>query len=602
MIQKTVTKLIEAKEAYYNNEPIMTDEDFDYLEYTLRQMDPDNNYFNLVGVAPIGDKIKHQYPMLSMAKAKSVSDVEVWLKKILDERVHLIIEPKIDGLSASCIYENGKLQYIVTRGDGVEGRNISQIKDYIDIPKTISVTDRIEIRGELFIPQNSDFPNPEGKPLRNLAVGLVNRKDTGLEDLKYLKFVAYQVFGSDKETEMEKLLFIKDNNFNIVESFVAKSIEDIQTYFNDYKEHYRTVWEYETDGLIIIVNDCKLHEEINAKYTVSHHNHYAIALKPESESMWTIVNDITWQVSKSGSVIPVVNIDPVTIGGAVIRNVTANNYENVKKLKINIGDKIHVARSNDVIPYLIETIPSFDQSNLIPKLCPSCDNHLIEKGVHIVCDNPKCEEKNIQLITSWVKSCDMDQVSESTVRALYNNQYIKYIQDLYVLKAKHISLDGFGDKKITNLLAQIEKSRTMNIQQFIARLSINLVGEKAVKKLGINTIDDFFNFNDRQSVVGQNIIDYRKENEKQIENLIQYLHIEDIVSKSATKGKVCMTGSGPRGRKELIKEIEDKGYEFTDSINKETSILLCEDVNGSSSKLEKAKKLGIQLMNYSEFF
>lgn len=601
-VQEIVTKLIQAKDAYYNDMPIMTDEEFDALEDKLRTVDSDNDYFNIVGIAPIGEKIKHKYPMLSMAKAKSVDDVEKWLNRILSKRVQLIIEPKIDGLSASCIYENGKLQYIVTRGDGIEGRNISHIKDYIDIPLTVNSADRIEVRGELFIPQNGNFPNTENKPLRNLAVGLVNRKDTGLEDLKYLKFVAYQIFGVDVKSEIEKHIYLTGFNFNKVESYPANSIKDIEEVYEKYKTSYRASWEYETDGLIIVVNDHKLHDEINEKYTISHHNHYNIALKPEAESKWTTIKGITWQVSKAGSLIPVVNIEPIIIGGATIQNVTANNYENVKNLKLNIGDKIHISRSNDVIPFLIESIPERMSSDLIPTHCISCGTPLIEKGVHIVCNNTDCPEKNIQIITSWVKMCDMDQVSESTVRSLYDSNYIQCIEDLYKLKDIDISLEGFGDKKITNLLFQIEKSRQINIQQFIARLSINLVGEKAVKKLGINTVEDFFKFNDKQSVVGQNIIDYREQNKDEILSLMSYLEVKDIIVNQSSKGKICMTGSGPKGRKELIKDIEAKGYEFTDSLNKETLMLICEDINGSSSKLKKAEKLGVKLISYSDFF
>jgi DNA ligase (NAD+) len=602
VVAKTVEKLIEFKEAYYNDEPLISDEAFDALENTLREMDPQNDYFSLVGIPVKGEKIKHLIPMLSQKKAKSIEEVVEWLNKITDKKVELIIEPKIDGLSANIVYDKGKLQYITTRGDGVEGRIITHISDYIEVPKTININTRVEVRGELYISKYCNFPNPNEKPLRNLAVGLVNRKDTGLEDLRYISFVAYQIFGSEKTSESEKVDLLQDLGFKIITYITTDDVQKLTDYFETYKEYLRDRWEYETDGLVVVVNDNSLHEEINAKYTIDHHWFHTMALKPPSDSKWTVVNDITWQVSKYGYLIPVVNVKAVTIGGAEIKNVTANNFQNVKKLKISKGDKIHISRSNDVIPFLIESTSSFSESNLIPKSCPSCNSKLDEIGVHLICSNTDCKEKNIQIIVSWVKDCEMDQVAESSIRALVDAGYVHDIISLYELHLQDIKLDGFGDKKIDNLLAQIEKSRTMSIVDFISRLPILLVGKKAVKKLGITSLNEFLNFNDTTRVIGQNIIDYTKQNTSFIANLVHCLNISDVKKTDNTKKKVCMTGAGPKGRKDLIKYIESSGYEFSDSINKELSILVCEDVNGSSSKLQKAKKLGIKLMTYTEFF
>jgi DNA ligase (NAD+) len=607
-INELVNQLIEAKEAYYNDEPILDDEKFDELEDELRILDPDNDYFSIVGIPVQGGKVKHKYPMLSAAKVKSVKGVEIWLNKILDNRVELILEPKIDGLSASIVYENGKLQYISTRGDGIEGRIVSHLKDYLNIPKIIPLTSRFEVRGEIFLSKNTQFPNPENKPLRNLASGLTNRKDSGLNDLKYLKFIAYQLIediDASIDKESIKIDYLSTLGFKIIPYKIVASIQEINDYFEEYKSKLRELWDFETDGLIICVNDNKLHEEIDSKYVVDHHHHYNLAIKPPSESKWTTITGITWQISKNGNIVPVVNITPIIIGGSTIQNVTANNYENVKKLKLNIGDKIHVSKANDVIPFLIETVPTKDKSELIPTHCPFCNSTLIKNGVHLQCINSSCSEKNIQLITHWAKSNNMDDVSEATIRLLYNENYIRYITDLYELKDKKnelIELERLGDRSVDNLLKQIEKSRNINIIQFISRLSISLVGEKAVKKLKIKSIDDFWNFTDKTYKIGQNFIEFKENNKYFLVDLIEHLNISNIKEDTLSKGNVCMTGKGPKGRKELIKEIEDKGYTFIDGITKETDILICEDTNGNSSKLQKAKKLGIKLISYEEFF
>lgn len=610
-ITKLVETLMKAKESYYNDEPIMDDETFDKLEEDLRKADPNNNYFNIIGIpANYGEKIKHKYPMLSCAKANSIDEVESWLNKIINKRIELIIEPKIDGGSCSIIYKNGKLQYVATRGDGEQGRIITHLKDYLNIPKTIGFTDRIEVRGEIYLPQNTAFPNPENKPLRNLANGLINRKDTGLEDLKYLKFVAYQLYGTDLTFEDKKIDLLQNLGFDTVSYKLFWTIKELEEYFEEYKSSLREKLPYQTDGLVLIVNDNLLHEEINSKYVISHHNYWNIALKPPSESRWTIVTGITNQVSRNGNVVPVVEIDPIIIGGSTIQRVTANNYGNVKKLKLNIGDKIHISRANDVIPHLIETVPVKKESDLIPIDCPSCKTKLIwgtnEGGeqIHLQCTNKYCPDKIIKIISYWVKENEMDDFAESTIRTLYENKFIENIIDLYTLKDKDQYLKdipGFGDKKIDNMLAQIEKSKNITIVQMLSRLGIELVGEKAIKKLGIKTEIDFWNFNDTTYKIGQNLIEYREINKKFIIDLMSILNIQDATDKHS-KGKVCMTGEGHKGRKDLIKELESMGYEFINGITKETNILITNDINGNSSKLQKAKKLGTKIMSYEEFF
>lgn len=605
-VKLIVEDLIKYKEAYYNDEPLISDDEFDALEDELRKLDPENDYFTIVGIPTnYGDKVKHQIPMLSCNKAKSIDEVREWLNKILNKRVELIMEPKVDAGSGTVVYDKGKLQYISTRGDGKEGRIITHLKDYLNIPLTIGFTDRIEVRGEIYLPQNTKFPNPENKPLRNLANGLINRKDTGLEDLKYLKFVAYQLYGMDITFEDAKINLLKNLGFEVVPYKVFMGIKELNEYFEMYKSSLREKWLYQTDGLVIVVNDNKLHDAINSKYVVDHHNHWNIALKPPAESRWTIIEDITWQVSRNGNLIPVVNITPIIIGGATIKNVTANNYENVKKLKLNIGDKIHISRANDVIPFLVESVPIRDESELIPTNCPSCGNKLFSgNGVHLQCTNTNCKEKNIKMINHWATMCEMDEVSEATIRTLYENRFIENIVHLYFLKDKTYYLygvPGFGQKKVDNLLAQIEKSKNITIVQFLARLGIEIIGEKAVKKLGIKTMEDFWNFNDGTYVIGQNLIAYRKANKQFINDLISVLNISNIVDKQI-KGKVCMTGSGHKGRKELIKELEDMGYEFVDGITKETNILITDDINGDSGKMKQAKKHGVKLMSYEKFF
>lgn len=262
--------------------------------------------------------------------------------------------------------------------------------------------------------------------------------------------------------------------------------------------------------------------------------------------------------------------------------------------------------------YCIEKVISFHNDNIeLPKICPSCKSDLIFEGVHIKCNNNNCFEKNIQQIIYWVKECKMEGIAETTIRTLFEKKFIINIIDLYLLNNKFSlikDLEGFGEKKINNLKEQIEKSKSMSVIKFLSRLGINLVGEKAIKKLNINTLEDFWNFNDTTYVIGQNLISYRNNNEIFIKDLIKNLNIIEvnynIINKvnKENKGNISMTGKGPLGRKELIKIIEEKGYNFIDSISKDINTLICDNIHSNSSKLIKAKKLNIVLKTYDEFF
>jgi DNA ligase (NAD+) len=608
-VAQIVKRLIEAKEAYYKGEPIMTDADFDALEEQLREEDPDNKYFSMVGSRLGRGKIEHKIPMLSAGKAKTPEEVNTWADKVgaltgKSDKA-LIVEPKIDGLSATAKYKNGKLVYIATRGDGKAGQDVSHIADYIGIPKTIKVKGEVEVRGELYLPKNTKFSNPENKPLRNICVGLVNRKDDGLEDLKYVKFVAYQMAGHSQIREQDVIENLKAEGFHTIDVTVLHTKDQVKEYYENYLKTLRAEWEFETDGLILVVNNILLHSTIDSQYEISHHHHYNIALKPPSEGKETKLVSIEWNMTRLGRITPVAIIEPVVVGGATITRCTLNNLENVMNLKMAKGDKIIIERANDVIPFFKENLSKHTKTadNLIPTTCPSCGGKVSKDGVHLVCKNKSCKERVVENIIHWVKNCELDGVADSTIRALFDAGKIKEVKDLYSLKAKDFEgLEGFGERKITNVLQQIEAKKEMTIEQFIDRLGIDLVGEKAAKKLEINTVEKFLGFEGGEFVIAQNLKEFLDANRKMIENLLSCVKIKAPVKAKAGARAVCMTGAGPKTRNELVKDIQAKGDFFVDHVSKDTQILVCEDPNGETTKLAKARKLGIQLMSYKQYF
>jgi len=366
----------------------------------------------------------------------------------------------------------------------------------------------------------------------------------------------------------------------------------------------RSEWEFETDGLIITVNDASLFDEIDSRWVIDHHHHYSIALKPPSESRETSLERIEWQVSRQGNVVPVAVFSPVIIGGAKIERASLANASTVRSMRLKEGSKLLVERANDVIPYVKENLSrNDDETDLIISDCPSCSSELFDSGVHIKCINPICPEVNIQKILFWVKESAVENISEATIRKLYELGLVKSISDLYSLKAESLDIPGFAEKKTANFISEISKSRKMTASEFISKLGIPLVQSKTLAKLSIRSIDDFLSFNDETYVVGRNIIEWKNDsaNMNYFNEILSAIEIEASEEKEIL-GKICATGKGPLPRNELAKKIADAGYEFSDAVTKDLSILLCDDVNSSSSKIEKARKLGIKIMTYDEFF
>ncbi|MDC7223443.1 MAG: hypothetical protein PQJ60_06845 [Spirochaetales bacterium] len=614
-VKEIVRQLEEARLAYYNEgTPLMSDSAFDELEDLLRSLDPGNGYFSTVGSAgeETGGKIVHSIPMLSMGKAKKAADVHKWMDRLdLGEDLVYCLQPKIDGLSATCRYREGKLIYTASRGDGAVGQDISHIAAFMeDIPETIDFTrGDVEIRGELYLPKDTSY-DTKGKPLRNNCVGLINRKEDR-EDLKHVRFVCYQIVSDDPELipprESEKIALLAREGFHTVE-YSRVTYTDVEGVYESYLEKDRDRWLYETDGLIIAVDDNSLHEEIDGRWVVDHHHHYAIALKPPAAGKETTLLGVEWQISRQGNLIPVANFEAIELGGANLERASLHNAQFVRDLLLAKGDRLIIERANDVIPYVRANLSNEKRSAeshihiLIPQRCPVCDSPLEDRGVHIHCTNRDCPERRIQSILYWVRQSDMEQIAEGTIRQLYREERVRSIRDLYTLKEEDfVDLEGFGEKKISNFLNQAAKKKHMTALELIGKLGIPLVQQKALKKLGIATLEDFRKFDDDTYIIGQNIIAWRedRENGEFLEELLQVIEIEE--GQTASLGEICMTGKGPLGRKELIARAEQKGYAVGSSVTKATVLLVCDDPEGTSSKLQKARKNGIPLVSYEEF-
>lgn len=649
--------LKEAKRAYYQTDlPLMSDDEFDALEEELRKINPHHEYFNAVGVHgednKASAKIRHHIPMLSMGKAKSMDEAKKWLIRLAPKSSwEIAVEPKVDGLSACLLYTESQLSHVATRGDGKMGQNISHIAEFVrDIPSSISFTkEDVEIRGELYLPKDTDY-DTEGKPLRNNCVGLINRKDNR-SDLKYVRFLAYQIIWPQSEhetggattapqsiaqseprfnSEFAKIDILKESGFHTFEKWLLgvqghfqeddplgvteDIIQQFERIYTEYMETLRASWTYETDGLVLLVNDNRFHHLIDARWVVDHHHHYALAFKPPAQAVYTRLKKVLWQISRQGNLVPVAQFEPVHIGGAVLERASLHNAQTVRKLKLAIGDSILVERANDVIPHIRENIDGktraedFQDDAIWPKNCPSCKVKLIESGVHIACPNDECRDRVLQNILYWIRECNMEQIALQTLKALYDSGKLRTIRDIYTLKADDFAgVEGFGEKKIANFFQQTKQNRSMSPIDFISRLGIPMLQKKSLIRLGIKSLEDFMDFEDDTYAVGRNLVEWKKNpgNLTMLHELLEEIDLlevrNELGGEGEKKGVICLTGKAPIPRKKFISIVEEAGWIVTSSFNKDTVKVICNNPDSGSEKIIKARQKGIEILTYEYF-
>jgi len=631
-------RLRAAREAYYNSDsPLMSDDEFDALEEKMRKLAPGHHYFSTVGFFAGGsDKIEHSVPMLSMGKTKNMEGVRKWLARLkLESQTSIAVQPKVDGLSASICYESGILRYVSSRGDGAKGQNISHIARFIeDIPRTVSFTrEPIEIRGELHLPKDTKF-DTGGKSLRNNCVGLINRKD-GHEDLRFVRFLAYQAMWRQKAasdeagkldgrwwSELGKIGILAESGFYTFDKWLLQLdnsendeglkllIDRIGEIYEAYIGRLREEWNFETDGLIITLDDNRLHDEIDQRWVVDSHHHYAIAFKPPSKVARTVLREVMWQVSRQGNLTPVAAFDPVEMGGATVERASLHNAQNVQRLKLALGDMILVERANDVIPYIRENLGAvtrgddFRGERIWPRHCRSCGSIPIERGVNIACPNSDCKERVLQAILYWIRQAGIEGIALKTLELLYDARKIREIRDLYNLEYSDFeNLRGFAKKKIDGFLDHLASSRKMSPIELIACLGIPSIQKKTLKQLGISTLDDFFDFADSSHVSGQKIIEWKNEpgNLEFLRELLNVLEIHENNARNERLGTICLSGKAPMPRKKLTGILEELGWTVADMVTKNTIKVISDDIGGKSAKLKKAREIGIEIMSYDDF-
>lgn len=632
-MQILINKIKEADKAYYeDNNPIMSDFEYDKLMDELINLEkltrltlPDSPTKKVSGRADGNfEKFTHTYPMLSLNKTKSATELVDFLGS-----EDGILSYKLDGLTMVAYYEDGKLKRLVTRGNGIVGEDVTRnIKLFKHIPKEVSDKGDFIVRGEAVMSYSefnkiNESEEEAYKNPRNLASGLLRSKELKYEGV--LNFLAYSIENYNEHNYNEQLKHLKEEGFDVVttyKDFISKELCNID---NAMKVMTPENTDFPVDGLVLRMNNYKKVKELGS---TSKFPRFAMAFKWKDEVVETKMKDILWSVARTGVITPVAIFEPVEIEGTTVERASLHNLSTFKEFKLGAGDRVTVYKANMIIPQILENL---DKTNTFksPVKCPSCGHEVqqipgkLDGVINLVCTNDNCLAKNISSLELFVSKdgFDIEGLSEKTLELLVDNGLIKEYKDIFRLKEHKetiVKLPLFGEKSYNNLITAIEKSKNISANKFLRSLGISLVGnsltadifkdrnnkETLVEVLNADkdSLMSKFGFGDKAS---DNLIQYVSINRGMVNELLEIVNIISIANKASDNsldGKsFCITGKlNTISRKELENLIKDKGGKIQSAVTSNTDYLVNNDVNSTSSKNKKAKELGKPIVDEEE--
>mgnify|MGYP000193025587 CR=1 FL=1 len=605
------------KVLYYQGRAEIADHEYDKLEDELKERSPNSAILKVVGSLVKSEaKVKHDEKMLSLSKTYILDELVSWM----EERPVLSMY-KIDGMSCSIIYENGKMVLAKTRGDGSFGENITQKTLWINsIPKNINSPERIEVRGEIFCEEASFFHLSDemvalglDKPTsqRNIVAGLISRKDH-LELSRNLTFKAFELITNEHlKTEEAKIKKLISYGFKTLDYTIHKNRKTIEDVIDTAKE-FMAEGNFLIDGIVFSYNDLKWHRELGE---TAHHPRYKMAFKFQGESKPTKINEIIWGVSRNGILTPVANVEPVEISGATISRVTLHNFGLVRQYELKSGDTIEIIRSGEVIPKFLSVIEASENEFVIPTNCPSCDKMVATEDIRLVCKNEKCPAIVKEGILNYIQKIGIDDLSSKRLEELIKAKLVTNISDLYELTHEQLlTLDKVKEKLATKLISAIENSKSVDLITFLSALGISggaynkcekvvFAGFDTLEKLNAITAEKLMEVDGFAERSSTEFVTSLKSKDGLIVKLesfgFNFKEVEKIDSIISGK-KICITGSLSEKRSVIESKIRDAGGVVVTSVSKNTDILLTNDQSSGSSKLKKAQSLEISIVTEKE--
>ena len=621
---------------YEQDAPIVSDAEYDALYDELRRLEESEGYSlknsptHRVGGAPQKkfEQSKHLLRLYSLDKCQSIEEFYDWCRrteKVVSPLPPLTAEYKFDGLTLNILYNEGKLVQATTRGDGVTGEVVTaQVRTIAKLPKEIKYKGKIEIQGEgiLRLSAFDKYNLTAAEPLKNArngVAGAIRNLNPAVTAERNISFFAYNIGYTEENFATQKDIrdFLIEQGFETEGDFaVVRTADEIKEYINR-AEEMRSGLDYLIDGLVFKVNDLSYRDELG--YTEKFPK-WAIAYKFKADEMTTTLNDVVWQVSRSAKLNPLAILDPVDIGGVTVKKATLNNYGDIQRKNVKIGDRVFIRRSNDVIPEIMGVAETFEHSKEIekPTVCPACGAPVKEVGAFLCCTGEQCAPQVISALDHFASknAMDIEGFSEKTAEQFYNEVGLRTIVDLMNLTPEDMfGLEGFGTKKIGNLLQSIEKSKNTTADRFLYALGAPGIGKKTAKDLmkKFKNFDALMGASEEElssvdgvgDILAKNLVDFFNDdnNKQMISDLFKSgVVLEENEEKDgALKGlKFVLTGSLPTlKRGEATKLIEDNGGEVASSVSKTVDIVLAGEDAGN--KLEKAEKLGIRIIDEEEF-
>lgn len=637
-IKELVELLNHYRNEYYNNSHSeISDFEYDKLFDELTQLELETGF--IMAVSPtqtVGyevkselKKVKHNHPMLSLDKTKSVDDVVAFLGG-----KNGAIMAKMDGLTCSLRYLNGQLVSAETRGNGEVGEDILHCAKTIkNIPLKINCTDEVIIDGEVIITYddfekiNSTLADDQKyKHPRNLASGSIRQLDSCIAANRNMKFVAWKVIkGCNDNSFIRRWMFMGGLGFDttplIPLPVIFQDKEQIKIAIEHIKLWAKEENGYPIDGCVFSYDDIAYGESLGA---TGHHLRSQLAFKFYDELYLTKLRYIDWTIGKSSQLTPTAVFDTVEIDGADVSRASLHNISIIKNLGLTKDCTINVFKANQIIPQIDSCENDGNGDIEIPTTCPICGGATAIKKDNesevLICTNPECAGKKLAQFTHFVskKGMDIKNLSEATLQDLISHGFIHKFKDIYHLsdhRQQLIHLDGFGQKSVEKLLKSIEDSRNVKLENFIAALGISNIGLSASKTIAkhfngnykefMNTYFywrfDWTTLEDFGSVMAESINKYLCDNFEEINELADEMNFvlpEEYNDNSLEGLKFCITGSFSQPRDSLKKQLESRGAKFISSVSKNLDILFAGEKAGS--KLTKAQQLGVRVANEEE--
>ena len=641
---------------YVLSAPTMSDREFDEKMHRLQELEakhpelydansPTQKVGSDIGKIDSFPRIKHRYPMLSLANTYSREEVEDWVRK-LPAGVEIVAELKYDGLSISLWYEKGKLIHAVTRGDGTEGDDVlPNIKTIAGIPQVVSgAPDRLELRGEVLLPwerfealnkQREEQEEPLFANPRNAASGTLKLQDSREVARRGLTCYLYYMLGEQLpgKTHSERLELARQWGFPVSEAIkVCKDVDEVMAFIAFWDTERKNL-PVATDGIVLKVNNLAEQEELG--YTAKSPR-WAIAYKFAAERQLTLLKQITYQVGRTGVVTPVANLEPVQLSGTMVQRATLHNEDFIRQLGIAEGDRVYVEKGGEIIPKIVgkeENSSEYGTDGThgnysFPTVCPECGTELVrvEGEAAWRCPNevscpPQLKGKLEHFVSR--KAMNIEGLGSETIALLYDKGLLHSIADIYDLRQEDLAAqERLGEKSAQNILQAIEASKQVPWARVLFALGIRMVGETTAKKIAkrFRSIDalqwaskeELTGIEDVGEQIAENIVGYFADiRNLEIITRLQAagVQLEDVRSQTSEvslpqvlEGKtIVISGTfSEHSRDEYKQMIEDYGGKNSGSVSKKTDFILAGE-NMGPAKLDKARELGVKLVSEEEF-